>query len=289
MQSVTFNAGAGEFVESTDGSFGGHSNGIGQGGGCLPTPLIRNTSVKYEINLGETGEKGLKVTRRGEVSASDLGMQSQGILSTATNQGTPVRHVSEVNDNTLVRVNGMEMTAKTAALHGYLNLNRDGSYGNPPEALAPTVDDVKVEQGQEPQTVYDQEMFNPEIESALESVSKDLGGYEALDRHALSSIAGLSQGNISGAVRGLAAATEATPAEAEALIMGVQERYSKHSADYITKTHQLDGEAVLEWAGNTMSPREKAQAYQQIYMGRKGVLDSMVEKYKVHLRRNFKP
>lgn len=246
-------------------------------------------SSNCEINMCTGQTKSLM---KGQVTADDLRIDS-GVLSTATKNGMPVRGVEDVTDNTLVTVQGVQMTAKMAAQLGLLSRDKDGSYsesfGKKPEgSLSNPAMSI------ESQAPFDEEplneekgiefspaLFDHEVEAALEQVAGDLGGTDALDKYALSALGGLVDNDISHSAKQLASAIGRELGETETFITVVGDRYRNMAANYITKNHKVDGDAVIQWISDNVPSADRASMAYEVFLGQTGVLDRMVEKFRV--------
>lgn len=245
--------------------------------------LVR-PSFKTEINMA-TGES--KSLMKGQVNAGDLRLSSDGVLKTATNNGMPVRDLDSINDKTIVSFNGVEMTAKMAVGMGLLRKDGNGRYSEkksdgfstPSEDIQPDESLTKVTEAQMPE-----ELFDPEVEDALEAVSQDLGGYGNLDRHAASIAGGLVEGDITSCAKQLAMNIGADPEEAAAFITGVADRFRSKAVDYITKAHGVDGDQVIQWISDNVPSSERSSMAYQVYLGQTEVLDRMADQFKMKHR-----
>jgi hypothetical protein len=239
-------------------------------------PMYRDCNLKYEANVID-GE--VRVSQKTQtVHSSDLGL-SQGILGTAKNNGFTVQDRSEVTADTLVTVNGMEMTVRSAANLGFMVKLPDGSYSDAKEGDTGAIVSPSPQQDQEDIDPYNPDLSSQQIESVLEEAAGDLGGYEALERQALSAISGLVKEDLAGAITGLASAAGATPEEAEGFINGLYDSFRTKSAEYISRKHGVDAEEVFEWATHALHPHEKSSLYYRVYLGRSSALDSLVERF----------
>lgn len=245
----------------------------------LEQSLVR-PSFKAEINMG-TGER--KSLMKGQVNAGDLRLSSEGVLKTASNNGFPVRNLDAINDKTIVSFNGVEMTARMAVEMGLLRKDGNGRYSekkydgfsDPSEDVHSDEPLTKATEAQMPE-----ELFDAEVESALEEVSQDLGGYGNLDRHAASIAGGLIEGDITSCAKQLAMNIGREPEEAAAFITGVAERFRSNAANYITKAHGVDGNEVIEWVAANIPSQERSSMAYQVYLGQTGVLDRMADQFK---------
>lgn len=246
------------------------------------TPQYEQTGVLREMTIGDGSS--FRASSGNTVHASSLGFETGGILDTASNNSFPCQLPSQVMDTTLVSINGMEMTALSAAKAGFLSRTADGQYseatlGKPtgvegsPKQLTPQDNTPQVEP-------FNTELTNHTIEKALEMAAGELGGsFETLDRHALSAISGLTKGDISGAAKNLAISAGVDQGEASEFIQGVYDQFRNQSARYIQKAHKVDGNAVLDWAAHRLDKAEIASISHHIYLGKSSVLDDLARRY----------
>lgn len=218
------------------------------------------------------------------VSGGDLGVKT-GILSTARNNGTVVRHANDVKDSTIVNVGGVSMSAKAAARAGLLNLDSAGNYserGTVPGK--PNLPLSEVEAGGGTEEVQQTENVNMEltsdiIESSLAGVAEDLGGFDAVDRHAMSAIAGLAKGDLTRAAKQFGTDMGETPEHSKAYMEAIVDNFRCQSANYLIKTHGVDGLACLQWAEDNLSQSERMSMAHRIYRGHSSPLDALAKKY----------
>ena len=247
-------------------------NGHQSQGAAVARPIYQECGVTHEFTVGGVNG-GPKAGTVNTVTGADLQIDTGGVLDTARNSGMPVTHASAVKDSSVVKVGGVEMTALSAAKAGLLTRNPDGSYAESDGQKKASVDETEVATKVE----FAAELSTPEIESAFEGMATQLGGYDALDRQALSVISGLSTGDLSG--KGLASALGVEPDAASAFIEGVYDRYRGQAAAHIARTHGVDGNAAIEWAGANLSASELSSIMIEVYQGRRGGLDSLSAKY----------
>lgn len=254
--------------------------------------MVVQPSFKAEINM-ETGQ--MKNLMACQVGADDLRINS-GVLSTATKNGMPVRGAEDVTDNTLVTFNGIQMTAKEASQLGLLSRDKDGRYseafGKKPEGSLSVEEGFQApfEEDDEPTTKekgieFSPDLFDPEVEAALEQVACDLGGNDVLDKYAISALGGLVDGDISHSAKQLASAIGREPEETETFITVVGDRYRNMAANYITKNHKVDGDAVIQWISDNVPSADRASMAYEVFLGQTGVLDRMVEKFRIGNRK----
>jgi hypothetical protein len=137
------------------------------------------------------------------------------------------------------------------------------------------------QQQQDESTVepFNPELTSSEIETALQAAAGELGGWNGVDRQAISAISGLAKGDISYAAKNLANSVGMEHEEAKAFIQGVYERYEEKSANYISKTHQVDGAAALQWAASNLDAAERSSIAHLVYLGKSSALDGLAHKY----------
>lgn len=246
--------------------------------------LVR-PSFKAEMNMrtGETKYMGVN-----QVNAGDLRIHGEGVLSTAVNSGMPVRGREDVKDTTLVTFNGVQMTAKSASELGLLSRSSDGRYSEGKKLEGNlSYDDPsdQVSYDEEDQGIkFNHDLFDREIEGALEAVASDLGGYAALDRHAISVMGGLVDGDITASAKRLASDAGGEPAQAESFITGVADRYRAKAVSYITKAHGVDGDAVIQWISENVPSTQRSSMAYEVYLGQTAPLDRMVQQFKTRKR-----
>jgi len=257
--------------------------------------LVRSP-FKAEMNM-RTGE--MKGLNKMQVAAGDLRLSDSGILKTATNNGFPVRDLDSINDKTIVSFNGVEMSARSASQLGLLSRDHDGrysekkldgnlsfdadisstdtSYDQVPSSPV-TTDEALQKEAKAPE--YNSELLDPDVETALDAISSDLGGYGALDRHAASVVGGLVNGDIMNSAKTLATNIGAEPGEAAAFINDVADRFRAKAVDYISKAHGVDGEVVIDWIAANIPAGERTSMAYQVYLGQTVTLDAMAKRFK---------
>jgi len=249
---------------------------------------------KGEINLDTGVSKNLRGT---QVNMDNLRMSDQGVLSTAVNSGMPVRGIEDVKDTTLVTVQGIQMTAKSAAQLGLLSLHNgrysekkyDGNVSYEDPSQVPFED----YEGEEPSRAgkgieMSHELCDSQVEGALEALASDLGSYEALERHALSVMGGLADGDITTSAARLASEAGGEPHQATHFITNVAERYIDKAADYISRNHGIDGNEVIQWIVDNVPSTERTSMAYEVYLGQTGALDRMAEKYRTSGRMSIR-
>ena len=207
-------------------------DGIQEGNGYQPQapvanqPIFQDTAkMKYEI----TAEGGFKSLEGGQYRLEN---QLQGsILSTARNNGNPVISADAVNDNTIVKINGMEMTAKSAASAGFLQKDSNGRYHDGKVNFQDRQDATGQAPADDSQTTTNENNINYELvdrnlEQSLDSIGNTIG-FQALDSIALSSVAGLVNGDINHAAKNLAISMQTEHEDAKEFI---QEAYTRLEA-----------------------------------------------------------
>ncbi len=280
MISVSINSSTGEVRETTDGM---NINEVYE----VPraTPLYQLPTGVMTQTIGGKFQAQKVAT----VSGGDLGIKS-GILSNASNNGSPVRHSSDVKDSTIVNVGGVSMSAKAAARAGLLNLDSNGNYseagtvpGKPnlplPEVEAGGGTEETLNVGDKQTESVNMELTSDLIESSLAGVAEDLGGFDAVDRHALSAIAGLVKGDTSHAAKQFGTAIGEDPEHAQAYISAIYSNFEEQSARYLSKTHGVDGVACLKWAADNLPESERMSMAHRIYRGLSSPLDTLAKKY----------
>jgi hypothetical protein len=275
MISVSVNSHTGEVRETTDGM---NINEVYE----VPraTPLYQLPTGVMTQTIGGK----LQTQKVATVSGGDLGIKS-GILSTASNNGTVVRHTNDVKDTTLVTIGGVSMSAKAAARAGLLNLDSHGNYsegGTVPGKPNLPLSEVETQGGTEVEAQTESvnmELTSDLIESSLAGVSDTLGGFDAVDRHAMSAIAGLVKGDTSHAAKQFGTAMGEDPAHAQAYISAIYSNFEEQSAQYLSKSHGVDGVACLKWAADNLSESERMSMAHRIYRGYSEPLDTLAKKY----------
>lgn len=87
-----------------------------------------NTATHQQTGITHTlGEGFHSIEHKRECNASDL-VRGSGVLSTARNSGMPVLIETDVRDNSVVKISGIEMSALSAAKEGYLVRSPEGNY-----------------------------------------------------------------------------------------------------------------------------------------------------------------
>lgn len=248
--------------------------------------VMPSFNIEIDARSGEVKDQGFR-----QVNSDSLGLSGEGVLSTATNSGFAVRDVADIKDTTVVTVQGIQMSVKSAVELGILSRSAEGRYsetsGKKPDgglsyAQAPEVDEEA--SSEEEECGFNPYLFDPDVEGALESIAEDLGGYGALEHHAVSVMGGLTHGDITYSAQRLALAMGAEQAEAEAFISNVADRYRGLASDYIDKTHGVDGEAVIQWMVDNVSPIERTTISHEVFLGQTTALDRMVERFKVRTK-----
>lgn len=246
-------------------------------------------SFKAEIGI----ESGTMKSLAGcTASAGDLRLSDSGVLNTATNNGIPVRDLDAINDNTVVTFNGIEMNAKSAAQIGLLTKDSNGRYSEGKKidplqsysADSARVGDDEVADTKE-ESGMSADLYDADREGVLVAVAQRLGGHDNLDRHAISAMGGLVDGDINYSAGQLASLIGIEPGEAANVINNVADSYRDQAVKYISKTHGVDGEAAIQWVSDNVPSTERASMAYQVYLGRTGVLDKMVERFKQAMRR----
>lgn len=247
--------------------------------------IVVQEPFKGEINLATGQSKSLI---KGQVTAGDLRLSSDnGVLSTASNNGTPVRDLDSINDKTIVKFNGVEMTAKMACQVGLLRKDAHGRYSERKKSdgfSIPSEDfeahDESLTEVTEATPKMSDDLYDHQVEQSFEALSQELGGYGRLDNHALSALRGLVDNDITHSAKQLAAATGYEPEQASNYITKVAERLKTKAANYISKAHGVDGDDVIQWVSDNIPSSERASMAYEVYLGQTGVLDRMADQYK---------
>lgn len=239
-------------------------------------PFKHVNNANFTVGTGHN--TGLQVKGCQEVSSASLAIEG-GVLSTARNSGMVVQNTWDVKDTTVVKVNGMEVNAKTAASLGFLTRNSDGSYSEANSSPKLTGADESPSDDTHQVEPTSTELSTPELEGALEVYAQALGSYESLERHALSAIAGLVKGDAEYAAGNLAKSTGMEVEGTTEFISAAVEHFTAQSENYITRKHGVSGADAIEWASHALDPSERASIAHHVYMGKSSALDGLAVKY----------
>ena len=83
--------------------------------------------------------------------------------------------------------------------------------------------------------------------------------------------------SVSLAKAGSAAHFEKYPAPKETKTV---KTYSKNAAKYISQSHNIDGQRVVEWAAENLKPQQKERVFRSLIIGDFRVLDTLTGNYK---------
>jgi len=202
--------------------------------------------------------------------SADTSPVEAGILSTAkTPHGT---RATELNDKTVVKAGGMEMTLKQAADLGFVRKTVNG-YEEIKKLTAP-------DEGAEPGE-------NTEANDTLPPLDDDAGTIETLLDTKLTPagtevFANKLLTNPEGAVDEYASRLGMEPSEVKSMAEMLYAEYYGQAVAHISKRHGIDGAKVLKWAESNVHPDNLREVQQLHFYQAVHAFDEIVNLYKKH-------
>lgn len=219
---------------------------------------------------GSTQTENLGIVR-GSSAAPKQGVE--GILATARSLGgRSMGAWSEVDDRTTFTIDGITMTAATAARMGWISKNGDGGYG--PGGAAPAAKEVQPEESPV------EDFHSPEMRECLGNLTEMAGSPEAANAVVGSVIARAIDSDFESAASVLTHRFGHDPADAQRdVVAAINDGYNR-AAEHLTRNYGVDGTAALQWVGDALPKAERSSLAYRVFRGDKTAFQEIAARYK---------
>ena len=210
--------------------------------------------------------------------SSDTSPVEAGILSTAkTPYGT---RATELNDKTVVKAGGMEMTLKQAADLGFVRKTANGY-----EEIGSDL--KKVDESEPGESEQGEQNSGESDPDTLPPLDDDAGTIETfldtkLTPAGTETFANKLLTNPENAVDEYASRLGMEPSEVKSMAEMLYAKYYGQAVAHISKRHGIDGAKVLKWAESNVHPDNLREVQQLHFYQAVHAFDEIVNLYKKH-------
>ena len=262
-------------------------DGASEKNGLGSIPMSSDKTMR--IAPGNQGGTISVVTRDGQPTVEVRGVERvepakqnsgiEGLLGTGRQlTGAAVHGISDVIDSTVFTVNGIQMSAKSAANIGLLIQDAPNCYSIPTAGEAPVVEAAPTE---EP---FSDHLSKPVLE-ALSELDKNLGSSKATDSAIAGSIAHLANGNLEGAVKDFTSRTGVDPEMARGYVEGIMHDSRESIKARLQSAFGVpNGEECLQHLEATLSPSAKASLALELFSGSNAAFKRVADGWISHMR-----
>ena len=255
--------------------------------GGVRVPITREDDVQYPTRIHEGHTTHSVVHRAGDGGEADMSIIGQSSYNPMSDEkpvspelgtirsitGRPLS-IEEVQDNSVLTINGIQIQAWSAARAGFLHRSEDGKYSLPTEQ-APA--------GPPPPEVspLHTEHISDGVKMTLDSIDALTGSQRTTDMAVASVIGQAIDGELDKASSLLSSRTGVSPEEAANTIQAVFTEVYNSSAKVLERKYGVDdGVAAFQFIGETLPASRRTSLAQRVWAGDKTAFAEIATLYK---------